>query len=59
MSNSLKTKVFNDKNDRIMVIFTFFFMLSYAIFHAIFTVVALVLKAIVKLLSFIVHGILR
>lgn len=40
-----------------MVIFTFFFMLSYAIFHAIFTVVALVLKAIVKLLSFIVHGI--
>lgn len=59
MFNSLKTKVFNDKNDRIMVIFTFFFMLSYAIFHAIFTVVALVLKAIVKLLSFIVHGILR
>ena len=59
MPKSLKTKVFNDKNDRIMVIFTFFFMLSYAIFHAIFTVVALVLKAIVKLLSFIVHGILR
>lgn len=59
MPKSLKIKVFNDKNDRIMVIFTFFFMLSYAIFHAIFTVVALVLKAIVKLLSFIVHGILR
>ena len=59
MPKSLKTKVFNDKNDRIMVIFTFFFTLSYAIFHAIFTVVALALKAIVKLLSFIVHGILR
>ena len=59
MPKSLKTKVFNDKNERIMVIFTFFFTLSYAIFHAIFTMVALVLKAIVKLLSFIVHGILR